>query len=385
MNLNFLPQTNWVDIIVVIFLIRGGYIGLSKGFSVELFKITKKQPYYNEKIQAARIMKNGMDVIKKYRIKFIAPIDKEVDPADSGMIGLPSSLVTTNIGYLPAKQTTINPNWAAVMVDMFKKAGLEKGDIVAMGLSGSFPAMNLATYAAAEALKLKVIAISNASASTWGANIPSFTWLDMERVLYDSGVISFRSVAASLGGEGDRAMGTSKKAREEMHNAIQRNNLQLIEVKSVEESIEARMNIFQDNAQDKRIAAYVNIGGGRSSVGPRTGKKRYNPGLNRRPSPSAMKIDSVTTRFARADLPIIHIYRINDLAEEYGLPKSPEAIPKVGGGHIFTKLEYNLYLVAASLIILLFTLYLLLKKDIGYRIFGSTRITETPKHPEPMV
>lgn len=33
-----MPETNWVDIIVVIFLIRGSYIGLSRGFSVELFK-----------------------------------------------------------------------------------------------------------------------------------------------------------------------------------------------------------------------------------------------------------------------------------------------------------------------------------------------------------
>lgn len=38
MNLSFIPETNWVDIIVVIFLIRGGYIGLGQGFSVELFK-----------------------------------------------------------------------------------------------------------------------------------------------------------------------------------------------------------------------------------------------------------------------------------------------------------------------------------------------------------
>lgn len=368
-----------------VILVVISFLAIASMLSVEFFKVTKKQPYYKEKIQAARIMKNGMDVIKKHRIKFIAPIDKEVDPAESGLIGLPSSLITTNIGYLPAKQTTVNPNWAAVMVDMFKKAGVKKEDIVAMGLSGSFPAMNLAAYAAAEALKLKVIAISSASASTWGANIPSFTWLDMERILYDSGVIPFRSVAASLGGEGDRAMGTSKKAQEELRNAIQRNGLQFIEVKRVGDSIETRINIFQENAQDKRIAAYVNIGGGRSSVGPRTGKKRYEPGLNRRPSQRAMKIDSVTSRFARETVPIIHIYRINDLADKYGLPRSPEVIPRVGGGHIFTKLEYNLYLVAASLVILLFILYLLLKKDIGYRIFGSMRITETPKHPEPMV
>ena len=39
MDLTFLPVINWVDLIVIIFLIRGGYIGLSRGFSVELFKV----------------------------------------------------------------------------------------------------------------------------------------------------------------------------------------------------------------------------------------------------------------------------------------------------------------------------------------------------------
>lgn len=33
-----LPEANWVDLIVIIFLIRGCYIGFEAGFSVELFK-----------------------------------------------------------------------------------------------------------------------------------------------------------------------------------------------------------------------------------------------------------------------------------------------------------------------------------------------------------
>lgn len=37
--ISFLPAINWVDIVVLAFLIRGGYIGLSRGFSVEFFKI----------------------------------------------------------------------------------------------------------------------------------------------------------------------------------------------------------------------------------------------------------------------------------------------------------------------------------------------------------
>ena len=354
-------------------------------FSIEFFKIKKRQPFYNEKVQAAQMMKKGIDIIRAHRIKYIGPINADVDPAISGIIGLPASLITTNMGYLPAKQTTVNPNWAAVMVDYYKKLRLKEGDIVAMGLSGSFPAMNLAAYVAAEALKLKVIAISSASASTWGANNPDFTWLDMERILSRAGVIQCQSVAASLGGEGDRAMGTTKKARNALRSAIRRNTMRFIEADTIEESIEERINIFQEHALGERIKAYVNIGGGRASVGPRTGKKRYKPGLNRKPSQYAMKVDSVTTRFARDKTPIIHIYRINDLAEIYGLPKSPKMMPKVGGGHIFTKLEYNLFLVAANLVLLLFISYLFLKLDIGYRIFGSRRITEAPKHPEPMV
>ena len=145
------------------------------------------------------------------------------------------------------------------------------------------------------------------------------------------------------------------------------------------------MNLFQELAQGKRIAAYINVGGGMASVGPRIGKYRYKPGVNRKPPQNATKIYSVTTRFARARVPIIHIYRIDQLADEYGLPKSPTAIPNVGGGHIFVKLEYNLVLVSVSLVLLLFISYLFLKLDIGYRIFGSKRITEAPRHPEPMV
>lgn len=353
--------------------------------SVEFFKVQKKQPYYDEKIQAARNMKKGMEEIKKHRLKIVGPIDTDVDPASSGLIGVPASIITTNVGYLPAKQTTMNPNWAAVMVDMLKMARIKEGDIVAMGLSGSFPAMDLAAYAAADAIKLKIIAISTASASTWGANIPEFTWLDMERILHKAGIISCRSAAASLGGEKDNAMGTTKKSRDALLAAIQRNDLPYLKVDGTEESIEARMNLYQELAQGKRIAAYINIGGGRASVGPRIGKKRYMPGLNLKPPQNAMKIDSVTTRFAKARVPIIHIYRIDDLADAYGLPKSPVIIPGVGGGHIFVKLEYNLVLVAAGLILLLFFSYLFLKLDIGYRIFGSKRITEAPKHPEPMV
>ena len=129
----------------------------------------------------------------------------------------------------------------------------------------------------------------------------------------------------------------------------------------------------------------MNVGGGAVSVGRTTGKRLYEPGINRRPEPRALRVDSVMSRFARRGVPVIHMVRIDTLAEEYGLPKSPRDMPNVGDGHIFARTEYNLYLASVNLVILIFVLFVFLRLDIGFRIFGSSRVAQAPTHPEPMV
>jgi hypothetical protein len=131
--------------------------------------------------------------------------------------------------------------------------------------------------------------------------------------------------------------------------------------------------------------ADVNVGGGTVSVGAAVGKRLFNPGLNRRAPPGALSIDGILSRFAREGVPVIHMVHTKKLIEKFGLPASPSVIPEVAERQIFFKAAYNLYLAAASLLILLFVLYAFLKLDIGYRIFGSRRIVQTPRHPEPMV
>ena len=73
------------------------------------------------------------------------------------------------------------------------------------------------------------------------------------------------------------------------------------------------------------------------------------------------------------------------MLKKYGLEESIDTLPEVGVGSIYSKVEYNLYLVIANLLILLIVLYAFLRLDIGYRIFGSSRMTQPPKYPEPMV
>ena len=66
---------------------------------------------------------------------------------------------------------------------------------VAVGLSGSFPAMNVAVYSALYELGVEPIIISSTAASQWGANDPNFTWLDMEAVLRKADVFPVECVA----------------------------------------------------------------------------------------------------------------------------------------------------------------------------------------------
>ena len=90
--------------------------------------------------------------------------------------------MTSLPGHLGSKQTSINPNFAAVVVGMLKDAGVQEGDCVAVGCTGSFPAMNVAVYSALETLRARPIVICSAGSSQYGANTPDLLWIDMERL-----------------------------------------------------------------------------------------------------------------------------------------------------------------------------------------------------------
>lgn len=375
-------QVSWQVYLIIALLAIAGIT------AVEIFRERVEQPYYREKMKAARIMQSGIEVIRNYRmtkLSKVAPIDTEVDPTESGMVGLMLSPITSNSGMLEAKRTTINPNWAAVMVGMLERAGVEPGDVIGMSLSGSFPALNLAACAAAEALELKVVAITSVAASTWGANIPWLTWLDMERIFHENRVLSNKSVAASFGGEMDRGVGMSKAGKDMLQASIERNKVRLISEKDEEENLNVRMAIYEEFAEGSRFTAFINVGGGTVSVGTKVGKRFFRPGLNLRPSQQALSIDSVLSRFAKEGVPVIHMRLIQNMALKYGLPLEPISVPKVGEGMIFMKMQYRNDLVVGVLVLLVLLLYAFIKMDIGYRIFSPTQKPLDKKPPEPMI
>lgn len=365
-----------------VFIAFAAALGL---LAVETYKVRNQQQYYKEKLKAARLMRDGMNAIREYHVREIGPIDLEVDPTGSGMMGQLISPITSNTGSLIAKQTAANPNWAAVLVHMMKRAGVKKGDPIAVAFSGSFPALNLAVLAASEALELRPAIISSASSSMWGANHPKLTWLHMEKLMFEQRIFSVRSAAASLGGQADRGLGLGKEGRALLRQSVEETGAPLIHAKSPQENLELRMARYREVLADEQPVLFINVGGGTISVGTTVGKKLFRPGLNRRPPAKALEIDSVMSRFANEGAAVIHLIQIVKLAKRYGLPVAPKETPAIGDGKIFFREEYNLWLAAGVLLVIIAMLVAFMRMDLGHRIFHSGGAELGPKQPERMV
>jgi poly-gamma-glutamate system protein len=377
--------------------------------AVEVFPSEEQQPYYAEKMLAARKAQEAFDVIYEASERRGLELRLKTDPAGSRLIGEVLSPITSGSGSLVSKQTSVNPNFAAVLVEWLKEVRVKPGDVVAVGLSGSFPAMNIAVYSALHELGLEPVVISSTAASQWGANDPNFTWLDMEAALRKNEVFPYKSVAASLGGVGDDAIGLSKKGRRMLERAIERNQIPSLaelhedelpkaptneEVEEPapaasialvdEDRVRERMRVYYEVAGDRQIKAYVNVGGGTVSVGTRVGKKKFSPGVNTRPPKGMDDIPpSVLGAFLESGVPGIHITQVIDLGERYGLEIAPRTTPDVGTGGIFQKRQPNRWLAGIVLALVLMALFVIARAPWGTRMLRTTIPPESIMPPPP--
>ena len=259
-------QTTWVVSLVAIFSMMMVYFAME---NVTYHKTVG----FEDKIKATQIMEEALSILKKeVKKKYPEAILDEIDPNLTGLIfNLPQSPMITFSGDLLSKQTVLKPNFSALIVDLFKRAKLSKGDTVAVGMTGSMPGANIALLSACKATGIIPIIITSVGASQWGATDSSFTWLDMEKVLFEKNIISYRSIAASLGGRGDRYK--TKIIKDIIYGgehgailaseAIYRNGL--TQIKGYSDRKLEYENFIQGPLSN--YSAYVNIGGGVSSIG----------------------------------------------------------------------------------------------------------------------
>ncbi|MCZ7611654.1 MAG: poly-gamma-glutamate system protein [Ignavibacterium sp.] len=332
---------------------------------VEHYKVDYKRKWYDQKLEASQLAKKSFDYLKDYHLQKGVFIDVINDPNETALIGQDITPITTDRGYIEAKLTALNPNFSAVIVEMLNEAGIRQGDNVAVSFTGSIPGLNVCVISALQTLKLKPIIITSVGSSNWGANNPDFTWLDMERILFDAGILNSKSVAASIGGGLDRGRGLSPEGRNLIYSAITRNNVLFINEEYLERSIEKRMSIYKEHAGNKPIKAFINVGGGIASLGSVENSQFIPTGLIESLPVKNYPSSGVLIKMADKKIPVIHLLNVTQLAEKYGLPVSPKPIPQPGSGDVFVKKQYNVLLtiiVTSILIVLIVTVFILEQK-----------------------
>jgi len=330
---------------------------------------------YGLMVAAARQTEEGMVSVRAVRER-VRRIDIDVDPLDSGMIGVSSSPVTSLAGHLPAKQTTINPNWAAAVMKMLQEAGVKPGDAVAVAVSGSFPMLNLAAYVAMERLGVEPIVIVSGSASQWGANLPGLTWIDMARELRAAGLIKTTEVAASLGGAEDRGIGVSERGKDIIRKAIQRAELRFLLPATLEEAVAKRIGLYAQYANGRPIAAYINIGGGTASTGPPAVDQYFEPGVITSAVPRAFAVESVTGHYLKQGVPVLNLSGIAIIARRYGLPLVPTTVQPIGSGGVYNTMGYQRWLAISWVMGILVMIYVVTRISGVASAFGG-------KHDDP--
>lgn len=308
-----------------------------------------EQPYYQQKLEAARLMQRALRIIKEERMQEGVFIDNINDPNETALIGQKYSLITTDRGSLDDKLTATNPNFAAVMVEMLKDARLKSGDQVAVAMTGGIPGANLAFLSASEVLGLRPYIITSLGSAMWGANDPGFTWLDMETSLVDADIFTHRSFAASLGGGSDLGQRLSPRGRELLKEAIHRNRVTEIRAGNLSGIIERRIALYDSVAGDKAFDAYVNIGGGAGSLGHAINGRLIGTGVRHRLEMKDYELAGAIIHYGQLGMPIVNIQDIEEIAQQYGLPIAPVPPPEIGTGAVFVVAIYNLVITWIAL------------------------------------
>ena len=312
----------------------------------------------DDKIKATEIMQEYINSIKNNNM--VSMSSKDI--YNTGLVGLESSNITTVFSqdkknFLDSKIACTHPNFSALVVHLFKEAEISAGDTVAVSMTGSFPGANLAFFATCEALGVYPVILSSLGSSSWGANRENFTWIDIESYLFENKFINHKSLAVSIGGENDLGENLSDKGIEIIEENIIANNFDLINENSLKENIDYKMNMYASKLPIEDYSAFINIGGGSSSIGFGSAKDSMKVGVL-----FPIEIDDILDKnkyfdpslayhFMNKGVAFINIKNINILGRDWDLYPPNQSIA-INNGKLFYETEtYNLKIIILVLVI----------------------------------
>ena len=335
---------------------------------------------FRKKTVAVRVMERAERAIYDEKKRRGIVMDSKNDPDGTGLVGPQFTLITTDRGAQSAKALAAHPNFAAAVTQMILQAGVRQGDLVAVGMTGSLPGLNLAVLSACHVVGCEPVVITSAGASMFGATDPDFTWLDMESFLEGKSILPFHSLAASLGGGGDAGRGLSPAGRDLLIGAIRRNGVQLIDAPTVLEGVRQRVALYDSVAavRGKPIKLYINVGGGVASLGGAQNANLIPPGLTHKLAARNYPNRGVINILAERHMPVIHLLQVEKLARQFGILDDRAEAVKPGSGMLFIAYRYNVWIVAVAAVLVFLANLFVLRHDIRQQILGRPHPESRP-------
>lgn len=282
------------------------------------------------RIAASRSMELAIKVLRESYLSHGLRFDESIDPNHTALVGVEYSEMVTTLGNADAKRSTTNPNVAGLVVQLLDEAGVGRGDTIAIGCSGSFPALAVATLAAAKALGVHPVIIVSLGSSSFGANKTEWTLLEIMQILKGKGFLDGSLAGVSLGGADDVGNDFDENTRNMLKEKIKSSGFPFLHEPDLQRNVASRMQIYHGSMSATRIKAFVNIGGSQADLGVDPIVLKLEPGVNRQIMlPGNEESFGVVFAMAKQHIPVVHLLHIKGLLLKYGLPWDPTPLPEV--------------------------------------------------------
>jgi len=312
---------------------------------------------YEKMLVAATKMDTITKEIKKEKLNLGFSIDTNLDKNNTGLIGEDYTEITTTLGSIEAKRTSINPDFAALFVRLFTKLGLKKGDYVAANLSSSFPGLNLSFISALDIMELNGIIISSIGSSSYGGNIKDFNYLDMEYYLSSKGYINNKSIGYSLGGADDIGREFPEGVKEEIILRNKNRKIEFFYNENLDNNIDERYSYYKNQGD---IKAFVNIGGNILAT-------KGSPDIDNRKviiKKTPQIKGGLIGKFLDDNIPVLYMLGLKEISLYYGIPYDSTFNTNTIGKSSLYHEQSNMINYLVIIVFILFAIYL---KGVKYK------------------
>ncbi len=304
--------------------------------------------YAQTQLEAAQSMHAALGYLHDEIVSHGITIEEE-DLNKTGLIGPEFTELTSTPGNVDAKRTALNPNFAAAMVRYYHEAGLDAGDTIAVGTSGSFPGLFIASMVAAKQMDLHVNLIASCGSSMHGATRTEFTIFDIARSLQEGGFTSFDLLGVSPGGANDQGgsvlegilyEGTPQLAQD----LCQATGAPILLYDDLAQNIKHRLELYGENIQ-----LFVNIGGASPNCGASSYTLNFPQGLViDPPTIPTTPYRGLSYEYAARGIPVLNLLNVRLLAHENGIAYDPVPMQAEGSGGTYATRTYDIWIIMAT-------------------------------------